>query len=66
MAVIDAGVLLHQIPGGMMSNLVSQLREAGAIDRIGEVLEDLPKTRAELGYPPLVTPSVPDRWAPSR
>jgi pyruvate carboxylase subunit B len=57
MAVIDAGVLLHQIPGGMMSNLVNQLREAGALDKLPEVLEELPRTRADLGYPPLVTPS---------
>jgi pyruvate carboxylase subunit B len=57
MSIIDTGVLLHQIPGGMFTNLVSQLREAGALDRINEVYEELPKTRAELGYPPLVTPS---------
>ncbi|HUT52033.1 MAG TPA: pyruvate carboxylase subunit B [bacterium] len=57
MSVIDAGVLLHQIPGGMLSNLVSQLREAGALDKLHEVFEELPRTRADLGYPPLVTPS---------
>ncbi len=55
-AVIDAKVLGHQIPGGMTSNLISQLREAGAIDRLDEVLADITRTRAELGYPPLVTP----------
>ena len=55
-SVIDARVLDHQIPGGMMSNLVSQLREAGAIDRLTEVLEEIPRTRRDLGYPPLVTP----------
>ena len=55
-AVIDAKVLGHQIPGGMTSNLISQLREAGAIDRLDEVLSDITATRAELGYPPLVTP----------
>ena len=55
-AVIDAKVLGHQIPGGMTSNLISQLREAGAIDRLDEVLSDITRTRAELGYPPLVTP----------
>ena len=55
-AVIDARVLSHQIPGGMASNLVSQLREADAIDRLDEVLREVPKTRKELGYPPLVTP----------
>jgi pyruvate carboxylase subunit B len=57
MATIDAGVLLHQVPGGMMSNLVNQLREAKAVDRLKEVLEELPRTRADLGSPPLVTPS---------
>jgi pyruvate carboxylase subunit B len=57
MATIDAEVLVHQIPGGMMSNLVSQLKEAGAMDRLKEVTEELPRTRADLGYPPLVTPS---------
>ena len=55
-AVIDPGVLKHQIPGGMASNMVSQLREAGAVDRLDEVLEEIPRTRADLGYPPLVTP----------
>ena len=55
-AVIDAKVLTHQIPGGMTSNLISQLREAGALDRLDEVLEEIARTRAELGYPPLVTP----------
>ena len=57
MAQIDTGVLLHQIPGGMYSNLVNQLQEANALDRIREVMEDLPQTRQELGYPPLVTPT---------
>ena len=57
MAVIDTGVLLHQIPGGMISNLVSQLREAKALHRINEVYKELPNTRRELGYPPLVTPT---------
>jgi pyruvate carboxylase subunit B len=57
MAVIDTRVLIHQIPGGMTTNLVSQLREADALDRIGEVYKELPVTRKELGYPPLVTPT---------
>jgi len=57
MAQIDTGVLLHQIPGGMYSNLVNQLKEANALDRIHEVMADLPQTRKELGYPPLVTPT---------
>ena len=55
-SVIDARVLDHQIPGGMMSNLASQLREADSIDRLDEVLEEIPRTRRDLGYPPLVTP----------
>lgn len=56
-AVIDTAVLWHQIPGGMFTNMVAQLKEANAIDRINEVYAELPKTRAELGYPPLVTPT---------
>ncbi len=56
-AVIDTGVLIHQIPGGMISNLVNQLREANALHRLKEVFEELPRTRKELGYPPLVTPT---------
>ena len=55
-AVIDPSVLKHQIPGGMASNMVSQLREADAVDRLGDVLDEIPRTRADLGYPPLVTP----------
>ena len=54
---VDAGVLLHQVPGGMISNLVSQLREQGAIDKIRDVLDEIPRVRADLGYPPLVTPT---------
>ena len=57
MAVIDTGVLEHQIPGGMLTNLVSQLKEAEALDKIDEVYKELPRTRKELGYPPLVTPT---------
>lgn len=55
-AVIDAKVLSHQIPGGMTSNLISQLREADAIERLDEVLAEVARTRADLGFPPLVTP----------
>lgn len=55
-SVIDARVLSHQIPGGMTSNLVSQLREADALDKLPEVLEEIARTRKDLGYPPLVTP----------
>ncbi len=56
-SVIDTGVLWHQIPGGMFSNMVAQLREANALDRLHEVYAELPRTRKELGYPPLVTPT---------
>ncbi|MBR3087226.1 MAG: pyruvate carboxylase subunit B [Kiritimatiellae bacterium] len=54
---VDAGVLRHHIPGGMISNLRSQLQEQGALDRLDEVLAELPRVRAEMGYPPLVTPT---------
>ncbi len=57
LAVADIGVLMHQTPGGMLSNLVNQLREAGAMDRLNDVFKELPKVREELGFPPLVTPS---------
>ncbi|MBI4499035.1 MAG: pyruvate carboxylase subunit B [Chloroflexi bacterium] len=57
MSIIDTGVLIHQIPGGMLSNLVAQLREADALDRIDAVYEELPRVRQELGYAPLVTPT---------
>ncbi len=56
-SVIDTGVLWHQIPGGMFSNMVAQLKEADAIDRLRDVYAELPQTRKELGYPPLVTPT---------
>ena len=54
---VNPQVLVFQIPGGMLSNLDNQLREQGALDRYDEVLEEVPRVRAELGYPPLVTPS---------
>ena len=57
MSVIDTRVLRHQIPGGMFTNMVAQLREANALDRLSEVYAELPHTRKELGYPPLVTPT---------
>jgi len=56
-AVIDTGVLMHQVPGGMISNLVAQLKESNALDRIDEVYQEIPRVRKELGYPPLVTPT---------
>jgi len=57
LAVIDTGVLAHQVPGGMISNLISQLKEANALDRLPEVHAEIPITRKELGMPPLVTPT---------
>ena len=53
----NLNVLLHQIPGGMISSLVSQLKEQNALDRLEDVLQEVPKVRADLGYPPLVTPT---------
>ena len=57
MAVIDTRVLRHQIPGGMISNMVSQLKQQKALHRLDEVYAELPQTRKDLGYPPLVTPT---------
>jgi pyruvate/oxaloacetate carboxyltransferase len=54
---VDTGVLMHQVPGGMLSNLVSQLREQGAADKLSQVLAENALVRKDLGYPPLVTPS---------
>ena len=54
---IDPDILVHHIPGGMISNLRSQLAQQDALDRLPEVLEELPRTRADMGYPPLVTPT---------
>ncbi len=55
--MVDVNVLLYQIPGGMMSNLIAQLKEQNALDRLHEVLEEVPRVRKDLGYPPLVTPT---------
>jgi pyruvate carboxylase subunit B len=57
MSVIDTGALVHQIPGGMTTNLVAQLKQANALDKLDEVRAETARTRAELGYPPLVTPT---------
>ena len=54
---VDAKALIYQVPGGMLSNLVSQLKQAGKEEKLTEVLEEVPKVRADCGYPPLVTPS---------
>lgn len=56
-SIIDINVLLHQTPGGMLSNLVNQLREMDALDKIGEVYKELPRVRKDLGQIPLVTPT---------
>jgi pyruvate carboxylase subunit B len=57
MSVIDINVLLHQTPGGMLSNLVNQLREMDALDKIDQVYAELPRVRKDLGQIPLVTPT---------
>ena len=54
---VNIRTLLYQVPGGMLSNMVSQLAEQGASDRLTEVLEEVPRVRKDLGEPPLVTPS---------
>ena len=54
---VNIKTLLYQVPGGMLSNLVSQLKEAGAEDKYQEVLEEIPRVRKDYGEPPLVTPS---------
>jgi len=55
--IIDPEILEHNIPGGMISNLRGQLAQQGALDRLDEVLTELPLVRADMGYPPLVTPT---------
>lgn len=54
---VDVNTLKYQVPGGMLSNLVSQLKQQGREDAFDEVLKEVPRVRADLGYPPLVTPS---------
>ncbi|MDN7024399.1 oxaloacetate decarboxylase subunit alpha [Methanoculleus sp. FWC-SCC1] len=54
---VDSDVLIYQLPGGMISNLISQLKEQDALDRHEEVLAEVPRVREDLGYPPLVTPT---------
>ncbi len=54
---MDTRVQVNQVPGGMISNLSNQLKEQGALNRMNEVLEEIPRVRKELGYPPLVTPT---------
>lgn len=54
---VDINVLIYQIPGGMYSNMVSQLKDQNALHRLDEVLKEIPRVRKEMGYPPLVTPT---------
>jgi pyruvate carboxylase subunit B len=54
---VDTRVLVNQVPGGMISNLSNQLKESGALNRMNEVLAEIPRVRKDLGYPPLVTPT---------
>jgi oxaloacetate decarboxylase alpha subunit len=54
---VDVNALRFQVPGGMLSNLVSQLKQAGKSDLLDAVLEEVPRVRADAGYPPLVTPT---------
>lgn len=53
---VNPNILTYQVPGGMLSNMIKQLTEQGAMDRYEEVLREIPKVRKDLGYPPLVTP----------
>jgi pyruvate carboxylase subunit B len=57
MTGLDTRVQVYQVPGGMISNLYTQLREQAALNRIEEVLQEIPRVREDLGYPPLVTPT---------
>lgn len=57
MLATDASALIYQVPGGMLSNLLSQLKQAGKVDKFNEVLQEVPKVRADAGMPPLVTPT---------
>lgn len=54
---VDTRVLINQVPGGMISNLANQLKEQDALDKMDAVLEEIPRVREDLGYPPLVTPT---------
>ncbi len=54
---VDANTLLYQVPGGMFSNMLNQLKEAGKEDKLDEVLAEIPRVREDAGYPPLVTPT---------
>ncbi len=54
---VDVNALIYQVPGGMLSNLISQLKQQNASDKLTSVWEEVPRVRADLGFPPLVTPS---------
>ncbi len=54
---VDVNALLYQVPGGMLSNLINQLKQQGALDKLPEVLKEVPNCRKDFGYPPLVTPT---------
>lgn len=54
---VDSNVLIYQVPGGMLSNLVSQLKQQNAIEKFDEVLAEVPRVREDMGFPPLVTPT---------
>ncbi len=54
---VDINTLLYQVPGGMLSNLINQLKQANQSDKLMDVLEEVPRVRADMGYPPLVTPT---------
>ena len=57
MLAVDANALIYQVPGGMLSNLLSQLKQAGKSDKFDDVLQEVPRVRKDAGYPPLVTPT---------
>ena len=57
MLAVDTNALIYQVPGGMLSNLLSQLKQAGKADQLTEVLQEVPRVRKDSGYPPLVTPT---------
>lgn len=57
MLATDANALIYQVPGGMLSNLLSQLKQAGKADQLNEVLQEVPRVRKDSGFPPLVTPT---------
>jgi oxaloacetate decarboxylase alpha subunit len=57
MLAVNTNALIYQVPGGMLSNLLSQLKQAGKADQLEDVLQEVPRVREDSGYPPLVTPT---------